>query len=93
MKARALSTSKAHRSVPAAKIRLLAALSELQTATQREDNWVVWQRTQGEGQHTQTAQLPSFTGTAAPMFEAQGGLVVQIPISEKKDVQKKTAQR
>ncbi|MPX38594.1 hypothetical protein CPI06_00245, partial [Moraxella catarrhalis] len=70
------------------KIQLLAALSELQTATQREDNWVVWQRTQGEGQHTQTAQLPSFTGTAAPMFEAQGGLVVQIPISEK-DVQKR----
>ncbi|MPX45405.1 hypothetical protein CPI12_00125, partial [Moraxella catarrhalis] len=70
------------------KIRLLAALSELQTATQREDNWVVWQRTQGEGQHTQTAQLPSFTGTAAPMFEAQGGLNIQIPISEK-DVQKR----
>ena len=42
---------------------------------------------QGEGQHTQTAQLPSFTGTAAPMFEAQGGLNIQIPISEK-DVQK-----
>ncbi|OAV32378.1 hemagglutinin/hemolysin-related protein [Moraxella catarrhalis] len=70
------------------KIQLLAALSELQTATQREDNWVVWQRTQGEGQHTQTAQLPSFTGTAAPMFEAQGGLNIQIPISEK-DVQKR----
>ncbi|MPX30029.1 hypothetical protein CPI42_09080, partial [Moraxella catarrhalis] len=75
------------------KIQLLAALSELQTATQREDNWVVWQRTQGEGQHTQTAQLPSFTGTAAPVFEAQGGLVVQILDSEKNKQRKELTEQ
>ena len=70
------------------KINLLAAISTLQEQAQTDSNSVVWQSIQNTGKIEQSAQLPSFTGTAAPMFEAQGGLNIQIPISEK-DVQKR----
>ncbi|MDO4894185.1 DUF637 domain-containing protein [Moraxella sp.] len=70
------------------KVHLLPAISTLNISTTSQANEVFWQRMQDKGQYTQTAVLPSFTGSTPPTFIADGGLVVQIPISEK-DAQRK----
>ncbi|MCH7314474.1 DUF637 domain-containing protein [Acinetobacter sp. ANC 3882] len=49
----------------------------------KESNSVVWQSMQDKGSITETSKLPSFNGPTTPVFKAAGGLVVQIPVSEK----------
>ena len=91
MKARALSTLKGAQISAGGKFGYWQPC-ELQTATQREDNWVVWQRTKAKVNTLRQPNCQAFTGTAAPMFEAQGGLNIQTPYLKKR-CSKKTAQR
>lgn len=71
------------------KISLLPATSVLYEQFNQDSNYVVWQSMTNRGKYQESATLPSFTGITAPVFEARGGLIVQIPISEK-DAQKRT---
>jgi hypothetical protein len=48
----------------------------------QESNYVVWQRQLGSGSTVETMTLPSFTGPQRPVFNAPGGLVVQVPDGE-----------
>lgn len=48
----------------------------------KESNYVVWQRQLGSGSTVETMTLPSFTGPQRPVFNAPGGLVVQVPDGE-----------
>lgn len=48
----------------------------------KESNSVVWQSMQDKGSITETAQLPRFNGPTPPVFKAEGGIEVQIPIGE-----------
>ncbi|MCW5321916.1 hypothetical protein D5039_12345 [Verminephrobacter aporrectodeae subsp. tuberculatae] len=59
---------------------ILELLTNTVTQTRTQDaNYVVWQSKVNSGTTTQTGVLPSFTGPSAPVFNAPGGLVVQIP--------------
>lgn len=62
---------------------LLPATTKVEEATKKEKNSVVWQSMQDKGSVTETAKLPSFNGPTTPIFQATGGLIVQIPIGEK----------
>jgi filamentous hemagglutinin len=44
-----------------------------------EANYVVWQKMVNQGSTAETLALPSFTGPNKPVFNAPGGLSVQIP--------------
>jgi hypothetical protein len=48
----------------------------------KESNYVVWQRQLGSGSTVETMTLPSFTGPQRPVFNAPGGLTVQVPDGE-----------
>lgn len=48
----------------------------------KESNYVLWQRQLGSGSTVETMTLPSFTGPQRPVFNAPGGLVVQVPAGE-----------
>lgn len=48
----------------------------------KESNYVVWQRQLGSGSTVETMTLPSFTGPQRPVFNAPGGLMVQVPAGE-----------
>lgn len=48
----------------------------------KESNYVVWQRQLGSGSTVETMTLPSFTGPTPPVFNAPGGLAVQVPAGE-----------
>jgi len=63
-------------------IALLGASNIIEESKTLEKNSVVWQKMEGEGSTTQTMTLPSFNGPTAPVFNAEGGLIVQVPISE-----------
>lgn len=63
-------------------IALLGASNIIEESKTLEKNSVVWQKMEGEGSTIQTMTLPSFNGPTAPVFNAEGGLIVQIPISE-----------
>ncbi|WP_322784292.1 DUF637 domain-containing protein [Verminephrobacter aporrectodeae] len=59
---------------------ILELLTNTVTQTRTQDaNYIVWQSKINSGSTTQTGVLPSFTGPSAPVFNAPGGLVVQIP--------------
>ncbi|WP_087548267.1 DUF637 domain-containing protein [Acinetobacter sp. WCHA39] len=62
---------------------LLPATTKVEEATKKEKNSVVWQSMQDKGSVTETAKLPSFNGPTTPIFQATGGLIVQIPVGEK----------
>ncbi|MEG1708610.1 MAG: DUF637 domain-containing protein [Acinetobacter sp.] len=64
-------------------ITLEGASTTVTETLKKESNSVVWQSTQDKGSITETAKLPSFNGPTAPVFQADGGLIVQIPIGEK----------
>lgn len=70
------------------KLELIAARTSITELLKKEKNSVVWQSMQDKGSITETAQLPQFNGPVLPTFKADGGIVVQIPISEK-DINKK----
>lgn len=59
------------------------SISNITELLKKEKNSVVWQSMQDKGSITETAQLPSFNGPTPPVFNAAGGLEVQIPIGEK----------
>ncbi len=59
------------------------AITNITETLKKEKNSVVWQSMQDKGSITETAQLPSFNGPTPPVFNAAGGLEVQIPIGEK----------
>ncbi|PKF31651.1 DUF637 domain-containing protein [Acinetobacter proteolyticus] len=65
------------------KIALLGATDTVNQALKVEKNNIVWQSMQDKGSITETAKLPNFNGPTPPSFKAAGGLVVQIPVSEK----------
>lgn len=69
------------------KLELIAAKTSITDLVKKEKNSVVWQSMQDKGSITETAQLPRFNGPILPTINAAGGLVVQVPISEK-DVNK-----
>lgn len=69
------------------KLELIAAKTSITDLVKKEKNSVVWQSMQDKGSITETAQLPRFNGPVLPTINAAGGLVVQVPISEK-DVNK-----
>lgn len=48
----------------------------------KESNYVVWQRQLGAGSTVETMTLPSFSGPQRPVFNAPGGLMVQVPTGE-----------
>lgn len=48
----------------------------------KESNYVVWQRQLGSGSTVETMTLPSFIGPTPPVFNAPGGLTVQVPEGE-----------
>lgn len=48
----------------------------------KDSNYVVWQRQLGSGSTVETMTLPSFTGPQRPVFNAPGGISVQIPAGE-----------
>ncbi|MFL9510550.1 DUF637 domain-containing protein [Acinetobacter baumannii] len=68
-------------------ITLVPAKNLVEESLNRKKNSVVWQSMQDKGSITETAQLPNFNGPQPPVFNAAGGLSVQVPISEK-DVNK-----
>jgi len=70
------------------RLELIAAKTSITEILKKEKNSVVWQSMQDKGLITETAQLPQFNGPVLPTFKADGGIVVQIPISEK-DINKK----
>ncbi|MEN8273564.1 DUF637 domain-containing protein [Acinetobacter seifertii] len=65
------------------KLELIAAKTSITDLVKKEKNSVVWQSMQDKGSITETAQLPRFNGPVLPTINAAGGLVVQVPISEK----------
>lgn len=65
------------------KIEMFPAIKKITDITKKEKNSVVWQSMQDKGSITETAKLPSFNGPISPTFKATGGLIVQVPISEK----------
>ncbi|WP_336168140.1 two-partner secretion domain-containing protein [Acinetobacter sp. 161(2023)] len=65
------------------KLELIAAKTSITELVKKEKNSVVWQSMQDKGSITETAQLPRFNGPVLPTINAAGGLVVQVPISEK----------
>ncbi|WP_228156353.1 two-partner secretion domain-containing protein [Acinetobacter seifertii] len=65
------------------KLELIAAKTSITDLMKKEKNSVVWQSMQDKGSITETAQLPRFNGPVLPTINAAGGLVVQVPISEK----------
>lgn len=65
------------------KIELFPAITKITDITKLEKSSIVWQSMQDKGSITETAQLPSFNGPTPPVFNAVGGLSVQIPIGEK----------
>ena len=52
--------------------------STTQTRT-KEANYVVWQKQINQGSLVETLTLPSFSGPTKPVFNAPGGLSVQLP--------------
>jgi len=58
------------------------AITNITETLKKEKNSVVWQSMQDKGAVSETAQLPSFNGAMLPVFKADGGLVVQIPVGE-----------
>lgn len=65
------------------KLELIAAKTSITDLVKKEKNSVVWQSMQDKGSITETAQLPRFNGPVLPTINAAGGLLVQVPISEK----------
>ncbi|MEN8367719.1 DUF637 domain-containing protein [Acinetobacter bereziniae] len=59
------------------------AITNITETLKKEKNSVVWQSMQDKGLITETAKLPSFNGPERPVFNAKGGLDIQIPIEEK----------
>ncbi|MBL1377833.1 hypothetical protein [Zobellella iuensis] len=59
----------------------------------RESDYVVWQKQQGEGSYQETLTLPRFSGPGLPVFQAPGGLTVQLPAGDfRRQVQKLAGQ-
>ncbi|KAF1026825.1 MAG: tRNA nuclease CdiA-2 [Acinetobacter bereziniae] len=48
----------------------------------KESSSVIWQSMQDKGSITETGKLPSFNGSTPPVFKADGGLIVQIPVQD-----------
>lgn len=64
-------------------ISLLTASKLVEETLNKKSNSVVWQSMQDKGSITETAKLPSFNGPTTPVFQAAGGLIVQVPVGEK----------
>lgn len=58
------------------------AISNITELLKKEKNSVVWQSMQDKGSVTETGKLPSFNGPTSPVFKADGGISVQIPVGE-----------
>lgn len=61
---------------------LITASNMITNIIKKQKNSVVWQSMQDKGSITETARLPSFNGPV-PVFKAGGGLVIQVPVSER----------
>ncbi|WP_445116765.1 two-partner secretion domain-containing protein [Acinetobacter sp. WZC-1] len=64
-------------------ITLNAIMDRVEETLQREKTSTIWQSMQDKGSITETGKLPSFNGPTPPVFHAEGGLEVQIPIGER----------
>lgn len=71
------------KAVPDAKIIFDTINTTVQENHTREFNNVVWQSMSEKGFVDETGTLPKFTGPSTPSFSAPGGLIVQVPLSEK----------
>lgn len=71
------------KAVPDAKIIFDTINTTVQENHTREFNNVVWQSMSEKGFVDETGTLPKFTGPTTPSFSAPGGLIVQVPLSEK----------
>ncbi|HGO9011438.1 TPA: DUF637 domain-containing protein, partial [Neisseria meningitidis] len=62
-----------------AKIILEGIKSSVRTETVSSSKSALWQKQAGRGSNIETLQLPSFTGSVAPVLSAPGGYIVDIP--------------
>nr|WP_180300563.1 S-layer family protein [Neisseria meningitidis] len=62
-----------------AKIILEGIKSSVCTETVSSSKSALWQKQAGRGSNIETLQLPSFTGSVAPVLSAPGGYIVDIP--------------
>ncbi|HFC6123456.1 TPA: DUF637 domain-containing protein [Neisseria meningitidis] len=62
-----------------AKIILEGIKSSIHTETVSSSKSALWQKQAGRGSNIETLQLPSFTGSVAPVLSAPGGYIVDIP--------------
>ncbi|HEZ3230522.1 TPA: S-layer family protein [Neisseria meningitidis] len=62
-----------------AKIILEGIKSSVRTETVSSSKSALWQKQAGHGSNIETLQLPSFTGSVAPVLSAPGGYIVDIP--------------
>ncbi|MCL5865508.1 S-layer family protein, partial [Neisseria meningitidis] len=62
-----------------AKIILEGIKSTIHNETVSSSKSALWQKQAGRGSNIETLQLPSFTGSVAPVLSAPGGYIVDIP--------------
>ncbi|MEJ5138573.1 MULTISPECIES: DUF637 domain-containing protein [Acinetobacter] len=59
------------------------AITKIEDIVQKQKKSIVWQSMQDKGSVTETGTLPSFNGPTPPVFKADGGITVQIPVGER----------
>ena len=63
-------------------VAFLGATDTIRQQTTKTQNNIAWQSMQDKGSISESAKLPSFNGPNPPKFEAEGGLVVQVPYKD-----------
>ncbi|KAF1022549.1 MAG: hypothetical protein GAK29_03168 [Acinetobacter bereziniae] len=64
------------------KIFIDPAITKIEDVVQKQKKSIVWQSMQDKGSVIETGALPSFNGPTPPVFKADGGISVQIPVGE-----------